>query len=116
MPSGSGTEVYQRRQSSPSRVACCRPGTCASDSGSSRPWRPCKAIGANQAAMRSGALQGGGPRHAVGHRETDLVEAFQPIPEHIPLLALDAAVGFVEIELVDLVVGARAPEQLRRAR
>ena len=44
----------------------------------------------------------------------DLLEAVESVPEHLPLLLLDAAVGLGVIEDVDLVVVARTPEQLRR--
>ncbi len=43
----------------------------------------------------------------------DLLEIFQPVPEPLPLLLLDATVGFGVVKDIDLVVMARAPEQLR---
>src|SRR5690606_17371989 len=58
--------------------------------------------------------QGGRPGGAVGHAALDLGEAAQAVPEYLPLLLLEAAVRFGVVEDVDLVVVARAPEQLRR--
>src|SRR5690606_40610620 len=50
-------------------------------------------------------------RGAVGHAALDLGEAVESVPEHLPLLLLEAAVGLSVVEDVDLVVVARAPEQ-----
>jgi len=38
-------------------------------------------------------------------RKLDLIEIFQSVPENIPLLAFQAAIGFIEIEFVDRIVG-----------
>ena len=48
MPSGDGTEVYQRPARLPSRVACCRPTRWSSDSGSSVACAPSSLTGASQ--------------------------------------------------------------------
>src|SRR5690606_2233157 len=53
-------------------------------------------------------------RRAVGHAAFDLGEAVEAIPEHLPLLLLEATIGFGVVEDVDLVVVTRAPEQPRR--
>src|SRR5688572_33307190 len=58
-------------------------------------------------------LQGRGPRTAMFDAMGDLVEAFQAIPEHLPLLLLDASVAFGVIERIDRIAAARAPEQAR---
>src|SRR5690606_36361957 len=55
--------------------------------------------------------QGGRPGGAVRHAAFDLGEAVEAVPEHLPLLLLEAAVGLGVVEDVDLVVVARAPEQ-----
>ena len=49
----------------------------------------------------------------MGQAAADPVQALDAVPEHLPLLLLDAAVGFGVVENVDLVVVARAPVQLR---
>src|SRR5687767_6376555 len=61
-------------------------------------------------------LQRGGPRAAVFDGVLDFLERFEAVPVHVPLLAFQHAVRFVHVELVDGVVGPRAPEQLRRFR
>src|SRR5512133_2702861 len=56
MPSGEGTAVYQRRQSSPSRVASIRPASCAGASGSSFACWPLSSTGSGQATEASAVV------------------------------------------------------------
>src|SRR5690606_10039613 len=115
--SGAGTLVYQSRCRPPSSETTRKASAWAGESGSSTAWPPAR-TGASRQACRDAASisadQGGLAGGAVGHAALDMVEAGDAVPEHFPLLLLDAAVGLGVVEDVDLVVVARAPEQLRR--
>src|SRR6476469_4334539 len=113
--SGAGTLVYQRCHNEPSCVAARKPSACAALSGSSRTCWPRSVTGVAQAAvaLKSGIsiLQGGHAATAVCHRFADVIESIQPIPEHVPAIALDATIGLAEVEIVDRILGSRSPEK-----
>src|SRR5690606_5140148 len=115
--SGAGTLVYQSRCRPPSPETTRKASAWACDSGSSTACRPASTGASRQACRNAASMsadQGGPAGGAVGHAALYVVEAVDAVPEHLPLLLLDAAVGLGVVEDVDLVVVARAPEQLRR--
>src|SRR5690606_25359225 len=111
--------VYHSAGSTPSATMARSPSACAVASGTRRTCSPPSVGTLRQACTEAGtadiasALQRRHARAAVGHAMLDLVEIVHAVPEHLPLLLLEAAVGLGVVEDVDLVVVARTPEQLR---
>src|SRR5690606_6230060 len=117
MSCGAGTMVYHSRSSPVPSTAARSPSTWMVSSGSSTACCPASrgtvrhVGGSGQVDMS--VQQRWRARGAVGHAALDLGEAVESVPEHLPLLLLEAAVGLGVVEDVDLVVVARAPEQPR---
>src|SRR5688572_17967922 len=113
--SGAGTLVYHRRDSSPAPSAARRPSQCPDCSGSSVTCWP-RRVGATlqwSVVADMSVLQRRRPPRAVLDAAFDLVEPVHAVPEHLPLLLLDAAVGLGVVERVDRIAVARPPEQAR---
>src|SRR4249919_222922 len=117
MASGRGTLVYQSSHRRPSPSALRNPSACSRRRGSSATCVPRSAGGCCQRSMECSAftsvLQGSRARAAMLDAVRDLVKILQAVPEHLPLRFLDAAIAFGEIERIDRIAPARAPEQAR---
>src|SRR6187402_2906937 len=105
------------RQSSPSDAARPSASACSASKGDRDTWRPVRVVGWIQRAASkfiTSALQGCRSYTTMADRAFDFLERFEAVPEHRPLIALEAAIAFLGIELVDRIVRTRTPEQFRR--